>query len=88
MGVIIQPNTNVVELFGKFVLDGASTKESCSAVQTQNETPVSHGDPLKILVWLIMDVKDVMFFQLEHVPNVEFFYLYHKNVRYFVFGNE
>lgn len=71
MSVIVLPNKNIIELYEKVVLDGASTKDSCSAAETQNETPVSREDPIKILIWLIMDVKDDMFVQSEHYPNIE-----------------
>lgn len=58
-GVIIQPSINVIDqLPKKVVLGGASIKESCSAAHTQNKMPIPHEDSLKILVWLIMEIKE------------------------------
>lgn len=80
---------NVVELSKKVILNGIITKESCSTVQTQNETLNPREDLLKRLVWLIMDIKEDIFVQLEHNDlNIEIFYIDPKNIKDFVYGNE
>ena len=51
-------------------MDGASTKDSCSAATNKNETSVPQLDTVKILTCLIMDLKDLIPIQLDHDPNI------------------
>lgn len=51
-------------------MDGASIKDSCSVATNKNEISVPQLDTVKILTFLIMDLKDIVHIQLDHDPNI------------------
>lgn len=70
MSLIIQSNTNIVELFENVAMGVDGIKYSCSTTHNNTETPVPQLDMVKRLTCLVTDLKDPIHVQLDHDPNI------------------
>lgn len=89
---IVQPCTNEGgdQFPERVVAGGASTRGSCSVVHIDiyNEILVPYEDSIKQVVCHIMDNKQLVPLQLDHDRELEVFYVDHKDIRNFIYGNE